>query len=230
MTGKLHFPVPAMIIAGPIYRSKLTVMVFIIFATLLLTGGAWCAHFCYMGGLDDVFAKIKKKPSKKIPSFTIIRFSVLLLTVSAALLFKHLSFSERTILITPAVFGIAGLLISIIFSTHKGQMIHCTMYCPTGSLVTIIGKLNPFRLNIHRDTCNMCSRCISYCRYNALSENNLKKGNAAYNCTLCLDCLDSCKENAIYVGIPGKGSKELTSVFITLVCGLLPVFLGLARI
>jgi ferredoxin-type protein NapH len=49
MTGKLHLPVPMMIIAGPIYRGQLSVMTILFLSTVVLTGPAWCSQFCYCG-------------------------------------------------------------------------------------------------------------------------------------------------------------------------------------
>lgn len=44
MTGKLHLQVPAMIIAGPIYRGNGLFMPILLLSTLLVVGPAWCSH------------------------------------------------------------------------------------------------------------------------------------------------------------------------------------------
>ena len=41
MTGKLHLPIPMMILAGPIYRGQLSVMTILFLSTVIITGPAW---------------------------------------------------------------------------------------------------------------------------------------------------------------------------------------------
>ncbi len=56
MSGKLHLPVPFMIAAGPIYRAQMTIMPILLLSSIVLTGPAWCSHYCYFGAWDQVFA------------------------------------------------------------------------------------------------------------------------------------------------------------------------------
>ena len=42
MTGKLHLPIPAVILAGPLYRFDGLFMPILFISTLLLSGPAWC--------------------------------------------------------------------------------------------------------------------------------------------------------------------------------------------
>jgi hypothetical protein len=44
MTGKLHLPVPMMIIAGPVCRGHLSVMTILFLSTVILTGPEGCSH------------------------------------------------------------------------------------------------------------------------------------------------------------------------------------------
>jgi len=57
MTGKLHLPIPMMILAGPIYRGHLSVMTILFLSTVILTGPAWCSQLCYLGAFDNLAAK-----------------------------------------------------------------------------------------------------------------------------------------------------------------------------
>ena len=43
MTGKLHLPIPAVILAGPLYRFDGLFMPILFISTLLLSGPAWCS-------------------------------------------------------------------------------------------------------------------------------------------------------------------------------------------
>jgi len=48
MTGKLHLPVPALIVAGPLYRGSGFFMLILFTVTVLLVGPAWCSYLCYI--------------------------------------------------------------------------------------------------------------------------------------------------------------------------------------
>lgn len=50
MTGKLHLPIPMMILAGPMYRGHLSVMTILFLSTIILTEPAWCSQLCYFVG------------------------------------------------------------------------------------------------------------------------------------------------------------------------------------
>ena len=63
MTGKLHLPVPMMILAGPIYRGHTSVMTILFLSTVILSGPAWCSHLCYFGAIDNL-ARLRKNQAK----------------------------------------------------------------------------------------------------------------------------------------------------------------------
>ena len=56
MTGRLHFPIPALIILGMMYRMKISFMPVLFISTVVLSGPAWCSHLCYFGALDNLAA------------------------------------------------------------------------------------------------------------------------------------------------------------------------------
>jgi hypothetical protein len=45
MTGKLHLPIPMMIVGGPVHRLQLSFMTILFLSTIVLTGPAWCSIF-----------------------------------------------------------------------------------------------------------------------------------------------------------------------------------------
>ena len=57
MTGKLHLPVPLMILSGPIFRGHISFMPILFVSTLIISGPAWCSQLCYFGALDNMAAK-----------------------------------------------------------------------------------------------------------------------------------------------------------------------------
>ena len=67
MTGKLHLPVPAMIIAGPVFRGSGFFMLILFLSTTIFVGAAWCSHFCYIGAWDNLFSRNTHRP-KTLPS------------------------------------------------------------------------------------------------------------------------------------------------------------------
>ena len=56
MTGRLHIPVPAVVIAGPIFRGERFFMPILFLSTILLAGPAWCSYLCYFGAWDGIAA------------------------------------------------------------------------------------------------------------------------------------------------------------------------------
>src|SRR5512133_3755563 len=65
MAGKLHLPIPMMILGGPVYRGELSVMTILFLSTVILTGPAWCSHLCYFGAFDNL-ASGNKRPAAAI--------------------------------------------------------------------------------------------------------------------------------------------------------------------
>nr|WP_128191242.1 hypothetical protein [Akkermansia muciniphila]QAA62005.1 hypothetical protein C1O59_05700 [Akkermansia muciniphila] len=49
MTGKLHIPVPFMMISGPVYREEGFFMLALFSVSVLMAGSSWCSHLCYFG-------------------------------------------------------------------------------------------------------------------------------------------------------------------------------------
>ena len=81
MTGKLHLPVPMMILAGPVYRGHLSVMSILFVSTLVLSGPAWCSHLCYFGAIDSISStgKTRRLP---IRNKWALKSTVLLLVIA----------------------------------------------------------------------------------------------------------------------------------------------------
>ena len=78
MTGKLHLPIPAVILAGPLYRFEGLFMPILFISTLLLSGPAWCSQLCYFGAFDAWSARGKLE-RKRFPYHKQMRYSILFL-------------------------------------------------------------------------------------------------------------------------------------------------------
>lgn len=125
LTGKLHIPVPFVIIAGAIYRGEINFMVILYFTTILLTGGIWCSHLCYFGGFDFLSARCAKK-NKPLPISYRTIWSIKL-TISA-LIFGG-AFMMRYFNNTIYLFTIIAIIITIeigliLLSRYHSKMIH----------------------------------------------------------------------------------------------------------
>ncbi|RKX76643.1 MAG: hypothetical protein DRP87_11355 [Spirochaetes bacterium] len=108
-------------------------------------------------------------------------------------------------------------------------MTHCTVYCPTGLVANILGKISPWRLKTGSE-CDVCGKCSNVCRYNALQKVHLERKKPGLTCTLCGDCTDSCNRGAIYYSFPGLSPGGARRAFVVTITVLHAVFLAAARI
>jgi len=167
MTGVLHVPVPAVVIAGPIYRGGRFFMPILFISTVVLAGPAWCSHLCYFGGWDGLAASARRRAGRLAPAWTWLRIALFAATPLAAWLLRATGVGGRAAALAAVGFGAVGLALMAVFSTRRGAMAHCTGYCPLGLAAVLLGRLSPFRLRFS-PRCNGCGRCIPACRYGAL--------------------------------------------------------------
>jgi len=231
MTGELHLPVPAIILAGPIYRLELSFMVFLFLGSMLLLGPAWCSYLCYFGIWDNYAADSKKRQSQKSPNALLIRIIFLLLVIAVAVILNIAGISGLVATLLGAFFGIAGIFIMIFISRKKGVMVHCTTYCPVGTLAVLAGKISPFRIAIS-SSCNACMRCTTVCRYNALGKAEVLNRKPNINCTLCGDCVNECEDKISAVNYRFLKLKPETArmIFVILAASLHTVFMAIGRV
>ncbi len=230
MTGKLHLPVPVLIISGPLYRGGSFFMPALFLTTVLLAGPAWCSHLCYIGAWDHRLSRLKKgRPAQNPPWAGKVRAGLLLLALAVPLLLNVLQVPVLTAVFSGAAFGITGVLIMAIISSRRGTMVHCTVYCPMGLAADILGKISPWRITIS-DSCTGCGKCTAVCRYNALNGEHLENRKPGLSCTLCGDCIPQCSEGHISYSFPGISPEKARAAFIVLMVVLHTLFLGVARI
>jgi hypothetical protein len=148
MSGKLHLPIPALIVAGPLYRGEGLFMPILFVSTLLLVGPAWCSHLCYVGSWDLAFASRQRHP-KPLPRWRERARVAMLATVAlAAIVLRLLGASPMVAAGVAIGFAVAGIGVMALVSRRTGSMAHCTLWCPIGLLSVILGKLSPFRMRI----------------------------------------------------------------------------------
>lgn len=228
MTGDLHLPIPAMIIAGPLYRGELSVMTALFISTLVLTGPAWCSHLCYFGAFDNAASNVKKSRPPLLNKKA-VKATTLALVIAVTLLLRFLNVPVLIVTVIALAFGITSIGIMVFSSAGKGKMVHCIKYCPIGTIVNVLKNINPFRMYID-SACNLCMRCSIHCKYDALGVDDIKRKKPGYTCTLCGDCLPTCHSNSIKYRFFSLKPETARYLYLFLTISIHSVFFGLARI
>jgi ferredoxin-type protein NapH len=228
MTGKLHLPIPMMVIAGPIYRGQLSVMTILFLSTIIFTGPAWCSQLCYFGAFDNLAAS-GNTTREILKHKAAIKSTFLIIVIAAAIIFRWFDVSIKVATLSAVGFGITGILIMVFFSLRKKKMIHCVMYCPVGTLVNLIKPVNPFRMYIDK-SCTLCMKCTKYCKYDALNAADIKNSKPSITCTLCGDCLAGCHHNSIKYKFFRMKPGSARNLYLILTITLHASFLAMARI
>lgn len=228
MSGNLHFPIPAMIIGGPLYRGELTFMVFLFTATVLLSGPTWCSQLCYFGAIDFATSgsQNKKFSWKYMNHF---KYTILFLFIFAILLLRIFGLSSIYAVLFASIFGIIGLGVIFLFSRKTKKMIHCTYFCPIGTVVSLVKKINPFRVKI-ASSCNQCMKCSSSCKYGALEIKHIQQLEPGSTCTYCGDCLNSCHAHAIHYQLFKLQPKTAHKLYVAVTVVIFAIFFAVARI
>ncbi len=228
MTGKLHLPIPMMILAGPIYRGQLSVMSILFLSTIILTGPAWCSQLCYFGAFDNLAAG--GRTSKEVIRYKgAVKSTMLMLVIAMALILRWMRVSLLFSTLIAIGFGIAGIVIMILFSIRKKKMFHCVIYCPIGTIVNVFKHLNPFRIYIDQ-SCTLCLNCTKFCKYDALNISDIKNSKPSITCTLCGDCLAGCHHNSIKYRFLKMSPANARNLYLALTISLHAACIAMARI
>jgi ferredoxin-type protein NapH len=228
MTGKLHLPIPMMILAGPIYRGQLSVMTILFISTVILTGPAWCSQLCYFGAFDNL-ASGGKTSKEVLKHKGAIKSTILIIVIAVAIILRWLKVSMLVSTLIAVAFGLVGISIMIIFSLKRKKMVHCTMYCPIGTVVNITKHINPFRMYIDK-SCTLCMNCTKFCKYDALNPIDIKNSKPSLTCTLCGDCLAGCHHDSIKYKFFNIRPEYSRNLYLVMTITLHAACLALARI
>ncbi len=229
MSGVLHIPVPALIMAGPIYRTTSWFMPILFLSTMLLAGPSWCSYLCYFGSWDGRVASVSGKTLPRTGKLKTMRYTVFTMVIVLAILMRLFHVPVKIAAGAAVGFGVLGIVIIVTVSRKRSLMIHCTSYCPIGLLSNLIGKISPFRIRID-NSCVYCMKCTETCLYDALNQEDMKAGRAGFTCTLCGDCISSCRRNSIHYHFPRLSPEKSRILFLVIISALHAAFLGIARI
>ncbi len=227
MTGKLHLPIPMMILGGPVFRGQISFMPILFLSTIIISGPAWCSQLCYFGAMDNLAAKGKTE-MKPVRNKFRTKHILLLLIIIVTLLLRFFGVNTNLTTAFAIAFGVAGIGIILLVSRRKGKMIHCILWCPIGTLVNYMKLVSPFRMYID-DSCTNCMACTRHCNYDALGKPDILNRKPGMTCTYCGDCLASCKTESIRYKFLSLQSTQARNTWIVLTISLHAIFLGLAR-
>jgi polyferredoxin len=229
MTGKLHLPIPMMIVAGPIYRGHTSVMTILFLSTVVLSGPAWCSHLCYFGAVDSLSSRRRTK-KRAIRNKWALKSTVILLVVAGALAMRLMGVSILNATWIALGFGLIGLGIILSISRREGRMVHCTAYCPVGTVVNLTRFVNPFRMFIDNSSCTDCMACTRVCKYDALNPSDVAARKPGLTCTLCGDCLSSCHAGSLKYRFLKLSPSSARNLFLIISISLHAATMALARI
>ena len=153
-----------------------------------------------------------------------------LLVVAAALALRWMEVPVLTSTLIAGGFGVVGLLLILIVSRREGRMVHCTAYCPIGTIVNVARFVNPFRMRIDRATCTDCMACSRSCKYDALNREDIAAGKPGMTCTLCGDCVASCHAGSIQYRLFRLSPKAARNLYLFITVSLHASTMALARI
>ncbi len=229
MNGKLHLPIPALIIAGPIFRGGGLVRDMFFTISVLAAGPAWCSWLCYIGSWDDRAARALKRP-QQLPAWrSRMRVGILVLVIAVAFALGRLGVPSTSAGMLAIGFGLFGVGLMVVWSRRTGQMTHCTSFCPMGWVATRLGKVSPWRMKI-ASSCTDCGACTPACRFDALSHEDVLRRVPGEACTLCGDCLTNCPTESIEYRFPGVSPTRARQAFLVLVAAMHAVWLGVGRL
>lgn len=209
---------PGTIIGG---FANISSMVVLWIAATLVLGRGFCSWGCFYGGWDDGFSRLRKKPFLKKLSDTWkwMPFAALILVAITAAIamgptycdwicpFKAVTeFESVTSVETAAKAGVfislfAGLVVVLPVMSKKRTQ--CSYLCPLGAVSTLSNKVTPFKLNINKEKCTECFKCVEVCPLFAVTRQDIKDGKISVFCSKCGKCIDACTKNAIEYGIKG---------------------------
>ena len=206
-------------------------MPFLVLAATLLAGGAWCSMLCYFGPLDAFAGKgaVKKPSPFLLAAFAYGRLVTLGLGVFAALIFRSAGVASFTAGLVGIGFGVGGVVFMSFFSRRYHGMAHCTSYCPMGLVVTLLGRISPWRIKVDGKTCDNCGACEKTCAYRAITKKSRERETTLARCSMCRDCIAVCRKNSLYVYSPFLPKKVAEEIFVTTVAVLHVLFIAAAR-
>lgn len=260
MTDKLHLPVPFMIAAGPVYRAQMTIMPILLLSSILISGPAWCSHYCYFGAWDGLMASSKaKKSSGKLrlndrnkekekekekegirsegelhrgePVRQKWAWKMTFFVLIILFAWVFRMFNLKGLQTLIPALVLAGFSIGImIFISRKRQKMVHCVAFCPIGTLVNIGKYISPFRMKIESSCTSCMRCIPTCPYDALNVKDIKAGKPGITCTLCGDCVSSCDVSAIQYRFFRMSPKAARNLYLVVTISVHVLCMGLARL
>lgn len=184
-------------------------------ALALFAGRVFCGWFCAFGTisrwLDALCARLPRYRFLALPDRRWLRFGVLAATVTACLLGSHLLLYLLLpyLLLQQSVYAawllgggsaIVGVFGGLLFAGILfGPTTYCAALCPTGTLLSIFGRLRVLRLA--QPAPSACGAHCDLCDRACWLQLKPSSGNPGPDCDLCARCVSSCpRSNLVITG------------------------------
>ncbi len=189
-------------------------------------GQGICSWVCFYGGMDEACAKIARKPliklkvSSKWRDFP-LAFLIFLLIISFlqglpvfCSWFCPFKMTEafwgsepviRTIQMV--LFWLLLALFVIVLPILTKKRTFCSLICPFGALVSVCGRLSPYRVTIAKEECTRCGKCQEVCSVFAIEKKDPDEYKISSYCNRCGKCVDVCPADAINISVCSEPSR-----------------------
>ncbi|MBS3986233.1 MAG: 4Fe-4S binding protein [Selenomonadales bacterium] len=189
-------------------RTSVEVVLFIVFALLVVTGNMviwlavfvvglltaalfgryFCGYICPMNTLMRVSEKVAKRMNWQrdtIPTWLRnpnMPWFVLALMISTVIVFRQILQREFPFLLIL-------LVLSFIMTLRLKPWVFHNLVCPYGALLRLTGKYARFAVSVKATGCVRCQKCEEVCPANAVTVTPLTEV-AEIDATLCHQCAD----------------------------------------
>ncbi|MBU1240185.1 4Fe-4S binding protein [Myxococcota bacterium] len=179
--GEPSLPHPLFILFSPFDSTKGAHLLFLWAISLVLTGPAFCSHLCWLGTWDHFAAQKKHRATPvSFPRARLIVAALVLITGFAAIYFFPLK-----VTVTLGFLFVMGAVFVMMISRSRGSMVQCGLYCPLGTLTTILSRISPFSI-VKSSGKKVPPQECPFGQFSGAQS----RGPVPEGCTLCGDCLD----------------------------------------
>ena len=223
----------ALLRAGATPRAWLAVGLPVVLA--LVAGRVFCGWFCPFGtlarGLGRLLDRLRWRRFR-IPDSRPVRWLVLAAALAAGWVGSHalLYLSLPHLLVQQTIYrawllgggsAILGVLLGLLIAAILfGPSSYCATLCPTGAVLSGLGRWRPVRLRIVKvQDCGLhCTQCDSACWLQL----HPTTGDPGPDCDLCARCAGACPRSNLVVGL-GQGTLKTVGRAVLAVALTLPV-------
>ena len=229
------------------FLKKIVIGTYVLFgATVLLAlvlRRSFCGQICAFGGLQEFFGKLGKKLFKRRPVvpqkldrvLRSLKYVVLAVTVAMAWITGELwitpydpfnalgHLADFNALTTTYLVGFLVLVLSLLGSVVYDRFF-CKYLCPAGAFYGLIGKVSPYAVTVHAESCIRCGKCNKACPMN-VEVMNAKHGRVtSLECINCNECVNVCpQQGAIECGFPKRRMHPILATVLALLLFLAPI-------